>query len=161
MTTVAQDKSNPVLSLRWESGEFFILDQTRLPAEVTEIRMESSAQVWEAIKQLRVRGAPAIGIAGAYGLLVGLMAWMSVRLFRKGMSEPPEANSLAFTFLGIIIAIFISLVTVYLGENVVPAFFLMLGWAEAYIHGRGGAGISGATELVQPARGFRFRRVIR
>ena len=94
-------------------------------------------------------------------LLVGLMAWMSVRLFRKGMSEPPEANSLAFTFLGIIIAIFISLVTVYLGENVVPAFFLMLGWAEAYIHGRGGAGISGATELVQPARGFRFRRVIR
>lgn len=74
MTTVAQDKSNPVLSLRWENGEFFILDQTRLPAEVTEIRMESSAQVWEAIKQLRVRGAPAIGIAGAYGLLVGLMA---------------------------------------------------------------------------------------
>ena len=94
-------------------------------------------------------------------LLVALMAWMSVRLFRKGMSEPPEVNSLAFTFLGIIIAIFISLVTVYLGENVVPAFFLMLGWAEAYIHGRGGAGISGATEFVQPARGFRFRRVIR
>jgi len=52
-------------------------------------------------------------------------------------------------------------VTVYLGESVVPAFFLMLGWAEAYIRGRGSAGISGAPPAVEPARGFRFRRVIR
>ena len=94
-------------------------------------------------------------------LLLGLMAWMSVRLFRKGMSEPAQASSLAFTFLGIIIAFFISLVTVYLGENVVPAFFLMLGWAEAYIHGRGHAGISGTLPVVPPAAGFRFRRVMR
>ena len=94
-------------------------------------------------------------------LLVVLMAWMSVRLYLKGMAEPPQANSLAFTFLGIIIAIFISLVTVYLGENVVPSFFLMLGWAEAYIHGGGAAGISGSAPLPQPKTGFRFRRVIR
>ena len=94
-------------------------------------------------------------------LLLALMLWMSVRLFLKGMSEPPEANSLAFTFMGIIIAIFISLVTVYLGENVVPSFFLMLGWAEAYIHGKGHAGISGTVPAVQPARGSRFRRIIR
>lgn len=59
-------------SLRWENGDLLILDQTRLPAEIIETRMETSAQVWEAIKLLRVRGAPAIGIAGAYGLLVGL-----------------------------------------------------------------------------------------
>lgn len=34
----------------------------------------SVEQVWDAIKQLKVRGAPAIGIAGAYGLVVGLQA---------------------------------------------------------------------------------------
>lgn len=94
-------------------------------------------------------------------LLLGLMAWMSVRLFRKGMSEPPQANSLAFTFLGIIVAFFVSLVTVYLGENVVPAFFLMLGWAEAYIQGKGQAGIGSTAPAASPVRGFRFNRVMR
>lgn len=58
-------------SLRWESGELFILDQTRLPGEIVEERQESAGMVWDSIKRLKVRGAPAIGIAGAYGLLVG------------------------------------------------------------------------------------------
>jgi methylthioribose-1-phosphate isomerase len=59
-------------SLRWTNGEFILLDQTRLPGDIVEQRQESIEQVWESIKQLRVRGAPAIGIAGAYGLLVGM-----------------------------------------------------------------------------------------
>jgi len=59
-------------SLRWEEGELIILDQTKLPNEVVEERQETADQVWESIKLLKVRGAPAIGIAGAYGLLVGL-----------------------------------------------------------------------------------------
>ena len=59
-------------SLRWEDGNLFILDQTRLPGEVVENRQETIEQVWESIKLLRVRGAPAIGVAGAYGLLVGI-----------------------------------------------------------------------------------------
>jgi methylthioribose-1-phosphate isomerase len=60
------------LSLRWADGELYLLDQTRLPNEVLEERQTSVEQVWEAIKLLKVRGAPAIGIAGAYGLLVAL-----------------------------------------------------------------------------------------
>lgn len=78
------------------------------------------------------------------------------------MAEPVEANSLAFTFLGIIIAFFVSLVTVYLGESVVPALFLMLGWAEGYIQGNGYRGI-GSLPATPPAQatGFNFRRVIR
>jgi methylthioribose-1-phosphate isomerase len=59
-------------SLRWEGGELYLLDQTRLPSEIVEERQESAEQVWDAIKGLKVRGAPAIGIAGAYGLLVGV-----------------------------------------------------------------------------------------
>lgn len=61
-----------VRSLRWTDGELILLDQTRLPGEVVEQRQETIQQVWESIKLLRVRGAPAIGIAGAYGLLVGM-----------------------------------------------------------------------------------------
>jgi len=93
-------------------------------------------------------------------LLLVLITWMSVRLFRKGMSESPESGSLAFTFLGIIIAFFISLVTVYLGENVVPAFFLILGWAEAYI--RGGAIVRAGGKVAPPksVKPFQFRRTI-
>jgi len=62
-------------SIRWEDGEggqLYILDQTRLPGEVVEERQDSAEQVWESIKRLKVRGAPAIGIAGAYGLVIGL-----------------------------------------------------------------------------------------
>jgi hypothetical protein len=97
-------------------------------------------------------------------LLIGLIAWMGIRLFRKGMSEPLQANSIAFTFLGIIVAFAVSIVTVYLGEAVVPTFFLMLGWAEGYMQGKGHLGIGaadadpGAPPSAEP---FRFNRVIR
>ena len=59
-------------SVRWQDGELYLLDQTQLPAEVVEERQYSAAQVWESIRQLKVRGAPAIGIAGAYGLVLAL-----------------------------------------------------------------------------------------
>lgn len=47
-----------------------ILDQTRLPAEIVYLEMKTVEDVYEAIKELKVRGAPAIGIAGAYGLFI-------------------------------------------------------------------------------------------
>jgi methylthioribose-1-phosphate isomerase len=59
-------------TIRWENGTLYLLDQTRLPVEVVEEKQESVEQVWDAIKMLKVRGAPAIGIAGAYGLLYGV-----------------------------------------------------------------------------------------
>ncbi len=66
------DQSIPV-SLRWqgtETGHLDILDQTRLPEELLWTSCHDVDTVIEAIKSLRVRGAPAIGIAGAYGLVV-------------------------------------------------------------------------------------------
>ena len=65
--------------------------------------------------------------------LVGLMGWMGIRLLIRGMSAPVGHNSLEFTFLGIILVVFLSLATVYLGENVMPAFFFILGWAEGHL----------------------------
>ena len=55
-------------------GKLRMIDQTRLPAEFFEIDCETVEQVWEAIRSLRVRGAPAIGVAAAYGTIVGLQS---------------------------------------------------------------------------------------
>ena len=67
--------SKKVETLRWvgeENGHLVLIDQTRLPTELLEIECRTVEAVWEAIKQLRVRGAPAIGISAAYGVVVGL-----------------------------------------------------------------------------------------
>ena len=54
------------------NGHLVLLDQTRLPIEAVEIECRSVEAVWQAIRKLQVRGAPAIGIAAAYGVCIGL-----------------------------------------------------------------------------------------
>jgi methylthioribose-1-phosphate isomerase len=54
--------------LRFEDGVLCILDQTLLPGEERCLSCESPEQVADAIRRLAVRGAPAIGVAAAYGL---------------------------------------------------------------------------------------------
>ena len=53
------------------TGFVRLIDQTRLPAELVRVECRDVGSVWEAIKALRVRGAPAIGIAAAYGAVLG------------------------------------------------------------------------------------------
>jgi methylthioribose-1-phosphate isomerase len=60
--------------LRWEGGALLVLDQRRLPAEETWIRCETPEQVADCIRTLAVRGAPAIGLAGAYGVALAQAA---------------------------------------------------------------------------------------
>jgi len=64
----------PPKAVQWtDDGEaVHLLDQTLLPREEKYLRLETVDQVSEAIFSLRVRGAPAIGIAGAFGLAMGL-----------------------------------------------------------------------------------------
>ncbi len=74
-------------TIRWvgdETGHLVLIDQTRLPLELVDFQCRNVETVWEAIKQLRVRGAPAIGIAAAYGVVLGL-----------GSTLPGDANALA------------------------------------------------------------------
>lgn len=52
----------------WEEDHLVLLDQTRLPWEERWLRLRTWEEVAEAIRNLRVRGAPAIGIAAAYAL---------------------------------------------------------------------------------------------
>jgi methylthioribose-1-phosphate isomerase len=59
--------------LAWNAGHLELLDQTRLPAEERWIECRTVEEVADAIRRLAVRGAPAIGIAAAYGLVVALL----------------------------------------------------------------------------------------
>jgi methylthioribose-1-phosphate isomerase len=66
-----------VETLRWVGGTdgyLEMIDQTLLPVEFRLIDCRNAETVWEAIKMLRVRGAPAIGISAAYGVCVGIQS---------------------------------------------------------------------------------------
>lgn len=70
-------KQTTIETMRWmgdEAGCLSLIDQTRLPVELVEIECTNIETVWRAIKALQVRGAPAIGIAAAYGVVLGMQA---------------------------------------------------------------------------------------
>jgi methylthioribose-1-phosphate isomerase len=66
-----------------------LIDQTRLPAELDTLTCTEVSQVWEAIRNLRVRGAPAIGIAAAYGTVLGARKGVAggMRGVRKALAD--------------------------------------------------------------------------
>lgn len=57
-------------NIKYENNKVLILDQTLLPNEEKYIEMRTKEDFYDAIKKLRVRGAPAIGIAAAYAMAV-------------------------------------------------------------------------------------------
>lgn len=59
-------------TMRWENNSLLLLDQTKLPQKVEYIKCKDYQTVAKAISDLSVRGAPAIGVAAAYGLVLGL-----------------------------------------------------------------------------------------
>lgn len=58
----------------WENGALMILDQTKLPEAIEYIEARDIKTVADAIYRLSVRGAPAIGAAAAYGIVIGAEA---------------------------------------------------------------------------------------
>lgn len=58
----------PVDTIKWNDGKVKIIDQTKLPGEYVFLDIDRVDALGEAIKSLRVRGAPAIGIAGGMGV---------------------------------------------------------------------------------------------
>jgi len=57
--------------VEWLGDRLMIIDQTRLPQHEIYVELADVHQVAEAIKSLKVRGAPAIGVAAAYGIALG------------------------------------------------------------------------------------------
>ncbi len=62
----------PVETIAWEGSYVRMIDQTLLPVDKVEIEIRTVPEMVEAIQSLRIRGAPAIGIAGAMGLVAAL-----------------------------------------------------------------------------------------
>ncbi len=90
MTSISKDK---IQSLTWvgdENGHLVMIDQTLLPGQVQLIECRDIQSVWEAIKMLRVRGAPAIGIAAAYGLVIGLQGAATITQLRNQLDQAAE-----------------------------------------------------------------------
>lgn len=63
-----------VKAIDWRDGALHLLDQRILPFEETWIAYTSAAGVAEAIRSMVVRGAPAIGISAAYGIVLAARA---------------------------------------------------------------------------------------
>lgn len=61
-----------IAPVKYIDGKMLVLDQTRLPGEEVYEEMKSREDVWEAIYKLKVRGAPAIGVAAAFGLYLAV-----------------------------------------------------------------------------------------
>lgn len=73
-------------TLEWTGKSLRLLDQTRLPTETVYVEISDEKQMWDAIKRLVVRGAPAIGIAAAFGVYLGVKDADSAS-FPKRMNE--------------------------------------------------------------------------
>ncbi len=69
---IAMSSIHNFKTIEFINNDLFILDQTLLPNEVAIEKLETIDAVWHAIHQLKVRGAPLIGVTGAYGVLIGL-----------------------------------------------------------------------------------------
>jgi methylthioribose-1-phosphate isomerase len=59
-------------TLEWTGSALRLLDQTKLPTETVYVNITDERQMWDAIKRLVVRGAPAIGVAAAFGAFLGI-----------------------------------------------------------------------------------------
>jgi len=75
MTEMNPTGNEVLQSLVWTDDALSLLDQRLLPEETVYLRLTTPQDVWEAIRELKVRGAPAIGIAAAYGVALGVQGF--------------------------------------------------------------------------------------
>lgn len=61
----------PITTVEWKDNRIRIIDQTKLPLRLEHLDCRDIQTLWKAIKKLQIRGAPAIGIAGALGVVLG------------------------------------------------------------------------------------------
>ena len=66
-----------------EGDKVFLIDQTKLPVELDVQEIVTEEQMWDAIKRLVVRGAPAIGLAGAFGVYLGAARKLEVGILTR------------------------------------------------------------------------------
>lgn len=64
-----------ISSIEWKNNKVKIIDQRLLPQRLKYEYIENPQQMWRAIRELRIRGAPAIGVAAAFGVYLGVRKW--------------------------------------------------------------------------------------
>ncbi len=80
MTKISRESnspSTPASTLTWQGdvdGYLELIDQTKLPLSFEILECRNVESVWQAIKRLSVRGAPAIGVSAAYGVVIGMQS---------------------------------------------------------------------------------------
>ncbi len=82
--------SNSYRTIAWVGGidgHVRLLDQTLLPTKVEYKDCRTVEEIWEAIRSLRVRGAPAIGVAAAMGVVIGVQKSPDRTAFKKRLEE--------------------------------------------------------------------------
>ena len=147
-------KPGAVMSMSQESA----LYRKVLFEKYVDIALAQAWFGWGLTTWPKVRGMASIDnyyllIALMHGLpamlmLVLLMLGSALQCIRRGLREPPGSHSPAFAFAGIFIAVFVALGTVYLGEQVLPLLFFVLGWAQGWLRSAKPAAPAGAL----PAR---------
>lgn len=90
-------------TIQWVHGAVKIIDQTKLPGTLAYITCRDISTLWKAIRRLSVRGAPALGVAAGFGVLLGMKSFRGKRVgdFKKhliktcdyiGTSRPTAVN---------------------------------------------------------------------
>src|SRR3954466_8814759 len=74
-------------TITWTGDAARLLDQTKLPTETVYVDIADERQMWDAIKRLVVRGAPAIGVAAAFGAYLGIQKFSG-----EPQATPPRLN---------------------------------------------------------------------
>jgi methylthioribose-1-phosphate isomerase len=64
--------TEPLITIRWDNDSLILIDQTLLPNKIVYEDFQTAEGVWDAIRVMKVRGAPAIGVAAAYGVYLGI-----------------------------------------------------------------------------------------
>lgn len=92
-----------IATIEWKKNSLRIIDQTKLPLTLEYLDCRTVRSIWRAIRELKVRGAPAIGISGAFGVILGIknIKTKDFAIFKKkveaiidylGSSRPTAVN---------------------------------------------------------------------
>lgn len=78
-------------TIEWRNGTVVTIDQTRLPAQEIWLELRNLEEMTSAIKEMKIRGAPLIGVAAAYGL--ALVAYNSKAKTRNQLTKELEESA--------------------------------------------------------------------
>lgn len=62
----------PIATLEWKNNRVKLIDQRLLPHKLKFIYCDSAEDVWDAIRRMKIRGAPALGVIAGYGVYLGI-----------------------------------------------------------------------------------------